>query len=327
MAMPRHDDIDAVVGREARPLIAAPLALWREVRHHYLPIRLRLRHGVVHPRDIRLPQALEPVGALLRGDRAHEAAGGLGVRGVVVAGAQVVALLRVRQPSVPDVRVDEVVVDREVWIVDLGLVVQRGRHPAVRARRALHPRVVDGLVPATHEHEAAKVVVPEHTKPLLAVDAGSRVDVLEHFLPLAGGIGRGTWRRAALDVDAAPVEIVADVQDVVGRVGGRPGAHLAGHVALRAVVGAPDEVSLVAGELRRAVVRRGGRRHRGVPPERAWKPSPVADEVDVVVLVLRLRWRHEAGVWQLHAVVLRRHARHGGDLEARRALGALVWLP
>mmetsp|Transcript_117066 Transcript_117066/g.313865 ORF Transcript_117066/g.313865 Transcript_117066/m.313865 type:complete len:238 (+) Transcript_117066:428-1141(+) len=170
------------------------------------------------------------------------------------------------------------------------------------------------LVPPAHEHEPPEVVVAQDPEPLPPVDAGAGVDILEYLLPLAGDVRNSVHTSAALDVDATPIKVVSHVEDVIWRADDCPLRHLIGNVALGTIISAPHEVPLVAGELRRPVVRGGWGPHRRVPAEGARQAAPVADEVHVKVAV-GAPWLREAGVRKLGTVVVRGQLRHRRDLE------------
>mmetsp|Transcript_47057 Transcript_47057/g.124867 ORF Transcript_47057/g.124867 Transcript_47057/m.124867 type:complete len:227 (+) Transcript_47057:1346-2026(+) len=176
------------------------------------------------------------------------------------------------------------------------------------------------LVPPAHEHEPPEVVVAQDPEPLPPVDAGAGVDILEYLLPLAGDVRNSVHTSAALDVDATPIKVVSHVEDVIWRADDCPLRHLIGNVALGTIISAPHEVPLVAGELRRPVVRGGWGPHRRVPAEGARQAAPVADEVHVPLAVRSGGLLREAGVWEGHAVILRGNGRRLRHLEVGPAL-------
>eukprot|EP00406_Dinophysis_acuminata_P040665 CAMPEP_0179375066 /NCGR_PEP_ID=MMETSP0797-20121207/87618_1 /TAXON_ID=47934 /ORGANISM="Dinophysis acuminata, Strain DAEP01" /LENGTH=205 /DNA_ID=CAMNT_0021091075 /DNA_START=8 /DNA_END=622 /DNA_ORIENTATION=+ len=151
------DEVDAMLRRQPLPVREAVLR--GEVGHDDLPGAGGLSESAVQPYELRVPEPLEPGRALLNGHwPLHTARRPL--LKVVLAGADVVALIRNRVVGVEDVGVDEVVVHSEVGVSHLRAVVHGGRHPSVSACTTDGPGVPDGLVPAVGEQEPAEVVVP-----------------------------------------------------------------------------------------------------------------------------------------------------------------------
>mmetsp|Transcript_77170 Transcript_77170/g.233938 ORF Transcript_77170/g.233938 Transcript_77170/m.233938 type:complete len:272 (-) Transcript_77170:63-878(-) len=218
-------------------------------------------------------------------------------------------LVGVRLEGIEDIGVHEEVIDGKVRVPRSRLPVQRGRQPPALPPGVLEPGVRDGLVPAVGHHEAAEVVVAEDAEPLLAVEPGAGVDVLEDALPLARSIGAPVEGRAALDLNASPVEVVAHVEDVLWLAYRRPLDHLLGDILLRHVVSANNKLPVMGRKHLGAVVRRL-RRHAGVGGDAA----PVADEEDVV-----RAGPHEAHGVQRDAVEVGGHRGRGRHLEARPA--------
>mmetsp|Transcript_70786 Transcript_70786/g.207662 ORF Transcript_70786/g.207662 Transcript_70786/m.207662 type:complete len:683 (+) Transcript_70786:137-2185(+) len=306
--VPADEHVDAVPVGHLRPDPDAPEG--REVRHDDLPVRRGVPQGLVQPRPLPLPEGGEPARARAEVDGALGPAAGL--LGVVLVVADVVGRVGLRRPGVKVVGVHEEVLHREVLVVGLGLPVLRGRQPAA----ALAPRVGDGLVPAPVEHPAAVVVVPEDAEPGLPGQALPGVDLLPAPLELGRGRRRDRVRgKATLPNDAAPVEVVADVQDVVRARLPRPELHLPGDALLRLVVDPVDEVALAAGELLGVSV------VCGRDPVFVDDAAPVADDEDGVAAVAAV----EAGGGDGDAVqVVGPLAGLGGDERVRAQVGALA---
>mmetsp|Transcript_58825 Transcript_58825/g.154942 ORF Transcript_58825/g.154942 Transcript_58825/m.154942 type:complete len:333 (-) Transcript_58825:79-1077(-) len=107
---------------------------------------------------------------------------------------------------------EEVDAEALVGVVDLRAVVRRGHDPAVAL-----PGVGDLLIPAIVEDAAAPVVVAEDAEPRHVVEAGPAVDALVDLVELVLGlVGHRAHGVAAVLLDASPVEVVTDVQDVLG---------------------------------------------------------------------------------------------------------------
>eukprot|EP00406_Dinophysis_acuminata_P083049 CAMPEP_0179262908 /NCGR_PEP_ID=MMETSP0797-20121207/27606_1 /TAXON_ID=47934 /ORGANISM="Dinophysis acuminata, Strain DAEP01" /LENGTH=399 /DNA_ID=CAMNT_0020971051 /DNA_START=36 /DNA_END=1233 /DNA_ORIENTATION=- len=311
----RGDEVDAMLRRQPLPVREAVLR--GEVGHDDLPGAGGLSESAVQPYELRVPEPLEPGRALLNGHwPLHTARRPL--LKVVLAGADVVALIRNRVVGVEDVGVDEVVVHSEVGVSHLRAVVHGGRHPSVSACTTDGPGVPDGLVPAVGEQEPAEVVVPEHAQPLLVLQARPVVHLLEDPRPLPRRVDDAGRGPAALDEDPPPVEVVPHVQDVVRPVLCRPRYHLLRDALLGEVVDGLDVRPEVVRELHGVPVV-GGLHAAG----RVEHAAPVADDEHVV------RAAHvEAGVRQGEAVEVRAVHRGGRrDEAARDVAGATATAP
>mmetsp|Transcript_41983 Transcript_41983/g.89437 ORF Transcript_41983/g.89437 Transcript_41983/m.89437 type:complete len:223 (+) Transcript_41983:423-1091(+) len=160
VSVTRNKHVDAVLLGKPLPSLTAPEALRRVVRHYDLPVGLGCGELRFNPSDLRIPELPEPLRAVVRRDRPHDAAG-RSHRRVVELRADVVGGIRVLIPGVPDICVHIEVVDGEVVVVHLDAVVLRRRQPPVGGlgRWGRQPGVADGLVPAGREHESTVVVV------------------------------------------------------------------------------------------------------------------------------------------------------------------------
>mmetsp|Transcript_91642 Transcript_91642/g.285094 ORF Transcript_91642/g.285094 Transcript_91642/m.285094 type:complete len:253 (-) Transcript_91642:455-1213(-) len=233
-----------MVPGELLPVLCAPIG--RKMRHDHAPLSGGLGHKLGEPSLLIFPEVLEPLLARVcaRGWPALALAGcpRRGVRPTNV----------VRRPlaegqGVPDIRVHEIIVHGEVLILHSHGPIQRRRYPTSGVGLRLAPRVADRLRPGHVESPATPVVVPQHAQPHLAIEALAGVDVLEDLLELVHvvalvhrGASPGVHLRevppGAVVLDPAPVEVVADVQDVVRLARGRLGAHLVAHGELAVVV-------------------------------------------------------------------------------------------
>mmetsp|Transcript_91643 Transcript_91643/g.285103 ORF Transcript_91643/g.285103 Transcript_91643/m.285103 type:complete len:425 (-) Transcript_91643:455-1729(-) len=238
------DDVNLMVPGELLPVLCAPIG--RKMRHDHAPLSGGLGHKLGEPSLLIFPEVLEPLLARVcaRGWPALALAGcpRRGVRPTNV----------VRRPlaegqGVPDIRVHEIIVHGEVLILHSHGPIQRRRYPTSGVGLRLAPRVADRLRPGHVESPATPVVVPQHAQPHLAIEALAGVDVLEDLLELVHvvalvhrGASPGVHLRevppGAVVLDPAPVEVVADVQDVVRLARGRLGAHLVAHGELAVVV-------------------------------------------------------------------------------------------
>jgi len=132
--------------------------------------------------------------------------------------------VRLRGAAAEVVGVHEVVVHREVGVAHPGAPVLRGDPPP-----RVHPRHGDDLAPARGVAPAAVVVVPQDAEPWLALQRGPIVHVVENARPLR----RPVQGLQAASLDAAPVEAVADVEDIVeGGIVQRKLVHLICHPLL-----------------------------------------------------------------------------------------------
>mmetsp|Transcript_95284 Transcript_95284/g.308618 ORF Transcript_95284/g.308618 Transcript_95284/m.308618 type:complete len:518 (+) Transcript_95284:868-2421(+) len=197
--------------------------------------------------------------------------------------------------------------------MDLGSPIQSRRNPAACARFLGLPRVCDGLVPAARERKATVVVVPQHAQPLHPIKAGSAVNFLEDRAPLTGPRALRPQPRTTQCLHAAPIEVVADIENVVGTTRRSSGGHLPRHPQLRRVVDPHDEGPLLLREEVAPVVR-GFRRL----PLLVHDAAPIADD-EHVVWALRSVQAHRR---QLQAVVVRRLHRLGRHNEALVATAA-----
>jgi len=134
-------------------------------------------------------------------------------------------------------------------------------------------------------------MVAQHAQPHLSIKACTLIDVLEDVCPLARVVLDHVGWHAALHVHAAPVKVVAHVEDVIRKTLRGSQAHLFCHPLLGPVVDAHDEVA-VAVELRGPVVGR---------PWGVAHAAPIADDEDVVLATCV-----KAGVLNRHAVAARR---------------------
>mmetsp|Transcript_126991 Transcript_126991/g.355667 ORF Transcript_126991/g.355667 Transcript_126991/m.355667 type:complete len:422 (-) Transcript_126991:74-1339(-) len=215
VAVPRDEEIEAVRG--VQHPVPPNLVPAREVRHDDLPVRrgrpeLRLRPGFVLGPEIPEPLLAGP-------DVAGTARGGAAGAALVVAllevpllAADVVfgilgGILRIHR-----VRVDEDDVHGEalVGVVHTLEEVWRRHHPT-----GARPSVRDLLVPPVVEDAAAPIVVAEDAEPWHAGEPRPLVDTLEDLVELVPRLRRDRAHgRAAIPLDAAPIEIIAYVQDV-----------------------------------------------------------------------------------------------------------------
>mmetsp|Transcript_9466 Transcript_9466/g.27349 ORF Transcript_9466/g.27349 Transcript_9466/m.27349 type:complete len:228 (+) Transcript_9466:646-1329(+) len=212
----------------------------REVRNDDLPVCGRRSECRIQPGLLLSPQALEPAQAIRQVSRALWTTSCIRFL-VMHLATYVVRGVGKGSCGVMHVCVHEVVVHREAWVVELGPPVLGRRHPPP-ARR---PRIGDGLVPSSAKGPAPIVVVPKHAEPLDAVDAGPSVHVLEHPLELHRERPLGDLE-AAKTVHAPPIEVVTDVEDVVGACRGRSLLHRTRHALLRLVVDSFDELPRAA---------------------------------------------------------------------------------
>mmetsp|Transcript_58824 Transcript_58824/g.154938 ORF Transcript_58824/g.154938 Transcript_58824/m.154938 type:complete len:351 (-) Transcript_58824:172-1224(-) len=216
--MAGDQQVHAVLRAEAR--VEARLVPAGEVRHDDLPGGLRGRHLLLQPCLLLRPEVPEP--GLARINRRRP----VGLRAarvgrVVLAAAHVVLRVLLRVLGVHHVGVGEedVHVEALVGVRDVLAPVGRRHDPPVA-----RPGVRDLLVPAVVEDAAAPVVVAEHAQPLLAAEAGPLVHALEDLVELVLGRGRDLAHvGAARLLDAAPIEVVPDVQDVLGVLQGGAG--------------------------------------------------------------------------------------------------------
>jgi len=96
-------------------------------------------------------------------------------------------------------------------------------------------------------------MVAENAEPLLPIKAKTLVHVLVNLLPLSGRIVRLVGRRTTLCRVAAPVKVVADIQDVVRLTELSLVGHGLRYILLRAVVHSDDEGPMVFEQVRAMV--------------------------------------------------------------------------
>mmetsp|Transcript_1617 Transcript_1617/g.4833 ORF Transcript_1617/g.4833 Transcript_1617/m.4833 type:complete len:1176 (-) Transcript_1617:46-3573(-) len=202
-----------------------------KVRHYDLPVGLGAPQLVLGPPLLLLPEGVKPgLARLDRGGASRFAA--VSVLRVVLGPADVVLRVLLRVKRVHEVGVKHEVVHREGGVHDLQAVVRRGHHPP-RAG----PGVRNLLVPAVDELAAAPVMVAQDAEPGLAVEPGTVVDALVNGVELMpGGRVDEIHGATAILLDPTPVEVVADIEDVLGVLesGSRP--KLLGHQQLRLAV-------------------------------------------------------------------------------------------
>mmetsp|Transcript_100610 Transcript_100610/g.267428 ORF Transcript_100610/g.267428 Transcript_100610/m.267428 type:complete len:444 (-) Transcript_100610:199-1530(-) len=183
----------------------------REVGHNNLPRCLRLLQDTLSPRLLLSPQLRKERGARL--DRLWAISNlAVSIRGVVLGAAKVVLGVFRRLLGVDKVGVKHDIVHREVQVGVLNaLAPVRCRQPPARAG----PGVSNLLVPAVVENTAAPIMIAKHTQPRLVAQASTLVDPLEDLVELVvSRVGDLAHGRAAVLLNAAPVEVVPDVEDV-----------------------------------------------------------------------------------------------------------------
>ena len=183
-----------------------------EVSHHDLPVGLALSQVLRDPRFLLLPERREPTGASINGLGAISSCA-RGGRLVVLSAAHVVVGVLLRWHCIDEVGVQEVIVHVKVQVSidDGGLVVGCRHDPSVAG-----PSVGDLLIPAVVKLEASPVMVSQHAEPRLVGETSSLVDALEDLVKLVlGREGDLIHGASARLLDAAPVEVVADVEDVL----------------------------------------------------------------------------------------------------------------
>mmetsp|Transcript_47375 Transcript_47375/g.119367 ORF Transcript_47375/g.119367 Transcript_47375/m.119367 type:complete len:254 (-) Transcript_47375:1369-2130(-) len=216
----------------------------------------------------------------------------------VLQAADVMLGVRVRLVRLESVGVDKPVVDGEARVVHLGAPELPGHDPAASGA----PGVGDDLVPALVEHVAAVVVVAQDAQPRLLLDSLAGVDGFEGPRELARRRDLVGGDQTALRVEPGPIEVVACIQDVVGRVLLRTDCHLSSHLLLGDVVDALHEVLL------RPLVCRCW-------PMGSENAAPIADDEHLVRPLLLV-----AHGRQLNAVEVGREQRRVRRLEALLAI-------
>mmetsp|Transcript_28481 Transcript_28481/g.67680 ORF Transcript_28481/g.67680 Transcript_28481/m.67680 type:complete len:244 (-) Transcript_28481:1249-1980(-) len=126
VAMCREKQVHTVGGGQALPLVQAMLC--REVSGDDLPVGLGLAQALLQPPDLRIPQVLEPLRALLYRDGSRQTAGRGGI--VVQAPANVVAAGGMVVEGIPNVAVNKENVHGKVRELDWCGIVQGRLHPA-----------------------------------------------------------------------------------------------------------------------------------------------------------------------------------------------------
>mmetsp|Transcript_30227 Transcript_30227/g.64313 ORF Transcript_30227/g.64313 Transcript_30227/m.64313 type:complete len:285 (-) Transcript_30227:627-1481(-) len=274
MHVAADEKVDTTPLREVHPEGLRPSR--RKVRDDDLPVGSGLSQLLVDPGLLLFPKPRKPTGAIL--DAFGTFLPATDVLRVVCA-ADVVLGIGMHVRGVEDVGVQKEIINRETRIANR-------RHPELRRHdpsTSRPPGVADELVPALVKEETAIVVVPQNSQPRLTVQPVAFVDVLEVPLELSGRNDLVS-RYAASSVDAAPVEVVADVQDVVRAPMLCPNLHLARDSLLGLLIGVLDALLL------RPL-------HRRLGSVLAHEAAPVTDDVDTMRSLCA-----EAGVWQVDAV-------------------------
>mmetsp|Transcript_86367 Transcript_86367/g.220020 ORF Transcript_86367/g.220020 Transcript_86367/m.220020 type:complete len:379 (+) Transcript_86367:374-1510(+) len=237
----RHKQVQAeLLAQRPVPCLVLAVLTAREVGDHDLPGRRRLTEFVLQPDLLLSPQGLEVGGAILDGCRTLRRRA-IGTYRVVRLAADVVLRVHPWTLRVVDVRVDHEDVGREQFrrVLHAHHVV-RGRHdPAVAG-----PSVRNLLIPTVVKTTATPIVVAQNAQPRLALEARARVDALKDLVELVmsreGDLIHGG---AASLLDAAPVEIVADVQEVLRLIDLGALLHRLRHQLLGLVVHAGHEAA------------------------------------------------------------------------------------
>mmetsp|Transcript_43616 Transcript_43616/g.60589 ORF Transcript_43616/g.60589 Transcript_43616/m.60589 type:complete len:203 (-) Transcript_43616:535-1143(-) len=183
-----------------------------KVRDDDLPCRRRLSHQVANPHFLLVPELRKPMGTVL--DRLWAARGCAGgIRVVVLGAAHVVARVLLRWHCIDKVGVKEVIVHVKVQVLvdDGGLVVRRRENPAITK-----PGVGQLLVPTIVELEATPVMVSKNAEPRLLAESWPLVNALEDLVELMlRGIGNLIHGSSASLLDAAPVKIISNIEDIL----------------------------------------------------------------------------------------------------------------
>mmetsp|Transcript_52078 Transcript_52078/g.122262 ORF Transcript_52078/g.122262 Transcript_52078/m.122262 type:complete len:359 (+) Transcript_52078:559-1635(+) len=316
-----NHQVYTVLLRDPLPELHAPQR--RKVGDGNLPVRLQ--HGVFkldrQPAALRLPNFHEPE---LAGARAVRASHRTSLQLLVMAGAaNVVRRIRFWIEGVVDVGIQKKVVDDEA-LLDPGpsaripvvyrseLVEESRLKPPVR-RTWSSPGVGDHLVPSRKIVPASPVVVAKYSKPLQVIQ-GPVVHLLKDIRPLWAPI-EGIHVLTTFAVDATPVEVVTNIDDVADSIIVCVLHHGLCHLLLRQVVDSVHKLSVVCLELHGPMI-------CGCSPDSTIQhPAPVADDVDrmrplvifgeveasgsdvadaiVIQRVLGLLWRAPPG-WAAH---------------------------
>mmetsp|Transcript_11807 Transcript_11807/g.25602 ORF Transcript_11807/g.25602 Transcript_11807/m.25602 type:complete len:420 (+) Transcript_11807:648-1907(+) len=269
----------------------------REVCDNDLPVGSGVIQALVDPLLLFLPSVTEPSRACFNTSQAQVSTGGVLLDVSITADV----VLRVSRGGLCHevVRVQEEVVHREAWISDDLPPVLCRKDPTISDA----PCVGDKLIPSSVEAVATVVVISEDTQPRFPLQTSSDVDVLVRPLELTSRndlVGRCD---ATLQVDATPIKVVSDVEEVVRSPMLGSDAHLGRDPQLSHVVDAVHELSLVA------LVRR----HRSTGTQ---NPSPIADDLDIVRTRLP-----EADIRQVDAIVVRGQSWSLGGSES---IGAIL---
>mmetsp|Transcript_56903 Transcript_56903/g.92161 ORF Transcript_56903/g.92161 Transcript_56903/m.92161 type:complete len:270 (+) Transcript_56903:666-1475(+) len=136
------------------------------------------------------------------------------------------------------IRVEHVNVHRkiEVWVLNM-LAPIWGRHdPALAV-----PGVGNLLIPAIVEDTATVVMVAEYTEPRHFAEGLPSVHPFKNLIELVQGCVRELAHRcAAVLFDAAPVEVISNIENIIWLHQARPRLESIGNQDLRLIVHAPD---------------------------------------------------------------------------------------
>mmetsp|Transcript_40092 Transcript_40092/g.85938 ORF Transcript_40092/g.85938 Transcript_40092/m.85938 type:complete len:382 (-) Transcript_40092:708-1853(-) len=250
MPVSSHQQVQAVLLTQlAIEGATLPILRTGEVRHRDLPRGCRLFHRARQPGLLLLPKSPEPRRARILVNRTTSRCAGCPCR--VVGSTDVVIRIFVIGMGILEVGVEEPEIDGEHLCGVLHSGAPIGcRHDPSRAG----PGVGDLLIPAVVEDTAAPVVISQHGKPRLAVQALAAVNTFEDLIELmVCGEGDRVHGGSAVLLDASPVEVVADIEDVLGVADASSVLHGLGHQELRLVVDALD-VAAAIGALRASLV-------------------------------------------------------------------------
>mmetsp|Transcript_9015 Transcript_9015/g.20038 ORF Transcript_9015/g.20038 Transcript_9015/m.20038 type:complete len:206 (-) Transcript_9015:747-1364(-) len=204
MPMCREDQVHSEGRGKIFPLIQA--MLHREVGRDELPICAGLAQAILHPLHFGIPKVFKPLCTLFHRHWPCNAAGCILV--VVRHSANVVAAGGVIVEGIPNVAINKENVHGEIVVLDRGSVVQCRLHPSSSAKFHFGPGVGNHLIPAIGKEKAAIVVVSQDAQPLLSIHLSSMVHLLIHVAPLKSRILWLMHWSAALNIQAAPVEVV-----------------------------------------------------------------------------------------------------------------------
>mmetsp|Transcript_71639 Transcript_71639/g.180801 ORF Transcript_71639/g.180801 Transcript_71639/m.180801 type:complete len:389 (+) Transcript_71639:829-1995(+) len=225
--MAGDQEIEAMILIET--LVPTAIVAAREVRDHNLPIGFRSNDLLLQPLLLRSVRPHEPI--LASPNVRHAIVGRtLGIGGVVLLGAHVVLRLCARVHRVVRVGVDEEVLREKVGVLHLLAVVPRWHDPIV-----VDERVADLLRPAHVELPAAIVVVPQSAQPRFVCQLP--IDPLPTRREVRLSLAPSRIRRhVAIHLDPAIIEIVPDIEDVLGISPSCTTLHRVGHAVLCVVV-------------------------------------------------------------------------------------------